>query len=69
MIKALRRIGNSRGILIDKPILDLLNCGEDECNFEVKAQRGGLFLKPIRIESIYKQIAKRHRKSLDKLSK
>ena len=68
MIKSLQRIGNSRGIVIDKPILDLLNVDNRNCTFEVSHQRGGLFLKPIDAKSAYKVISKRHRKSLDKLA-
>jgi len=69
MIKSLQRIGNSRGIVIDKPILDLLNINEAEQAFEVTHQRGGLFLKPVNMKTLYKHIAKKHRKSLDKLAK
>jgi len=69
MIKALQRIGNSRGIVIDKPILSLLKMNENEQAFEVTHQRGGLFLKPVNMKTVYKHVSKKHRKSLDKLGK
>jgi antitoxin component of MazEF toxin-antitoxin module len=68
MIKHLQKIGNSKGIVIDKPILDLLNVEENGA-FEVTQLRGGLFLKPITPREAYRKIAKKHRKSLDKLGK
>ena len=68
MIKRLQKIGNSRGIVIDKPILDLLNL-EDNDSFEVTQKEGGLFLKPISAKELYRKISTRHRKSLDKLAK
>jgi len=68
MIKTLQRIGNSRGIVIDKPILDLLNLNVKEQAFEVTHQDGGLFLKPVNMKSLYKHISKKHRKSLNKLA-
>ena len=68
MIKQLQKIGNSKGIVIDKPILKLLNI-EDNASFEITTENGGLFLKPISTKEAYKKIAKKHRKSLDKLAK
>ena len=67
MIKHLQKIGNSRGIVIDKPILDLLGV-EPDGSFEVHPKEGGLFLKPIDAKQAYKKISKNHRKSLDKLA-
>ena len=68
MIKHLQKIGNSRGIVLDKPILDLLGV-EPEGSFEVLPRKGGLFLKPIDTKQAYKIISKKHRRSLDKLAK
>ena len=68
MIKHLQRIGNSKGIVIDKPILDLLDVDENGA-FEVTTREGGLFLKPVSAKQVYRHLAKRHRKSLDKLAK
>jgi antitoxin component of MazEF toxin-antitoxin module len=68
MIKHLQKIGNSRGIVLDKPILDLLGVAPDG-SFEILPQKEGLLLKPIDVKKAYKRIAKKHRKSFDKLSK
>ena len=68
MIKSLQKIGNSKGILIDKSILQLLKIGDDGA-FEMELKDGGLFLKPLSVEGLYKKNAKKHRKSLDKLAK
>ncbi len=68
MIKHLQKIGNSRGIVIDKAILKLLNINEDG-SFEMEMTKGGLLLKPVSVKDVYKQISKKHRKSLDKLGK
>ncbi len=66
MIKRLQKIGNSRGIVLDKPILDLLGI-EPDGSFEIRAEKGGLFLKPVDAKEAYQKISQRHRKSLDKL--
>jgi antitoxin component of MazEF toxin-antitoxin module len=68
MIKHLQKIGNSRGIVIDKPILELLHVDENGA-FEISTRDDGLFLKPISTEKIYKKLSSKHRKSLDKLAK
>lgn len=68
MIKQLQKIGNSRGIIIDRAILDLLDVPEDS-SFEVTQEDGGLFLRPLTAKEAYKNVAKKHRKSLDKLAK
>ena len=67
MIKHLQKVGNSRGIVIDKPILNLLQIDEDAC-FELTAENGGLFLRPISTKEAYKKISQKHRKSLNKLA-
>ncbi len=67
MIKQLQKIGNSRGIIIDRAILDLLDVPEDS-SFEVTQEKGGLFLRPLTAQEAYKKVAKKHRKSLDKLA-
>ncbi len=67
MIKKLQKIGNSKGIVLDKPILDLLNI-DGEGSFEITAQGTGLFLRPLSVMEAYKAVAKKHRKSLDKLA-
>lgn len=68
MIKNLQKIGNSRGIVIDRPILDLLHV-DDNAAFEITQVKDGLFLKPISAMDAYRKVSKKHRKSLDKLAK
>ena len=66
--KHIQKIGNSKGIVIDKPVLDLLHVEENGA-FEVTQEKDGLFLKPLTASQAYRKVAKRHRKSLDKLAK
>lgn len=68
MIKQLQKIGNSRGIIIDRAILDLLDVSEDS-SFEVTQEKGGLFLRPLTVIEAYNKVARKHRKSLNKLAK
>jgi hypothetical protein len=51
-----------------RAILDLLNVPEDS-SFEVTQENGGLFLRPLSVKEAYEQVAKKHRKSLNKLAK
>lgn len=66
MIKRLQKIGNSRGIVLDKPVLDLLKIPVDGA-FEVTVRKGSLLLTPVTAEAAYAKVARKHRKSLDKL--
>lgn len=68
MIKHLQKIGNSRGIVLDRPILDLLHI-EDNAAFEVTQEKNGLLLRPLSASEAYRMISRKHRKSLDKLAK
>jgi len=68
MIKHLQKIGNSRGIVLDKPILDLLKIDENAA-FEITQEKDGLFLRPLSAREAYQAVSRRHRKSLDKLAK
>jgi hypothetical protein len=68
MVKHLQKIGNSRGIVLDRPILDLLNIDENSA-FEVTQERNGLFLKPLSAAAAYRKVSEKHRKSLNKLAK
>ena len=68
MIKQLQKIGNSRGIIIDRAILDLLDVPEDS-SFELTQEKGGLFLRPLSAKEVYEKVAGKHRKSLDKLAR
>jgi len=66
MIKQLRKIGNSQGLIIEKPILELMKMSDHD-SFDVEFKDGGLFLKPITMKDIYKKRSALHRRSLDKL--
>ena len=68
MIKNLQRIGNSRGIVLDKPILDLLKI-PDDASFEITQKNNGLFLRPLSAKEAYKVVSAKHRQSLNKLAK
>ena len=67
MVKTLQKIGNSRGIVLDRPILKLLKMAENGA-FELEIKDGGLFLKPLSLKKLYHAKVKKHRKSLDKLA-
>lgn len=66
MIKKLQKIGNSRGILLEKPLLKLLKVDE-EGSVEIVPHEDGLLIKRVDTQSAYLEISKRHRRSLDKL--
>lgn len=68
MIKHLQKIGNSRGIVLDRPILELLDVPPDGA-FEVTPREGGLFLRPVTAGEAYERVSRKHRKSLDKLAR
>ena len=67
MIKHLQKVGNSRGIILDRPILDLLKI-DDNASFEITQQKDGLFLRPLSASEAYRTISQKHRKSLNKLA-
>lgn len=67
MIKKLQKIGNSRGILLEKALLKLLKVEEDD-SVEIVPHEEGLLIKKVDVDSAYRQISKKHRKSLDKLA-
>ncbi|MEX0680739.1 MAG: MazE family transcriptional regulator [Balneolales bacterium] len=67
MIKKLQKIGNSRGILLEKALLALLKIDDDD-SVEVLPHENGLLLKKVDANFAYKQISQKHRKSLDKLA-
>jgi antitoxin component of MazEF toxin-antitoxin module len=67
MIKKLQKIGNSRGILLEKPLLKLLKV-EDDDSVEIIPHEDGLLIKKVDVESAYREISKKHRKTLDKLA-
>ena len=49
MLKKLKTIGNSLGLIIERPILDLLQI-DRETELEVTTDGDGLFIKPIRTQ-------------------
>ena len=67
MIKKLQKIGNSRGILLEKALLKLLKV-ENEESVELVPHEDGLLIKKIDAQSAYRFVSKKHRKSLDKLA-
>ena len=67
MIKKLQKIGNSRGILLEKPLLKLLKVEEDD-SIEIVPQEDGLLIKKVDVQIACSQISNKHRKSLDKLA-
>lgn len=79
MIKKLSRHGNSLAILIDKPILDLLNINE-ETSIKIKTDGNNIIIEPIRetptvisnnknLQDLYESLVKKHNQVLKKLSK
>ncbi|HUU82219.1 MAG TPA: AbrB/MazE/SpoVT family DNA-binding domain-containing protein [Phycisphaerae bacterium] len=73
MQKKLTKIGSSLGIIIDKPVLDLLRITTDT-PLEVTTDGDRLILQPLRhaddatARPACERIATRHRKSLNKLA-
>jgi antitoxin MazE len=74
MVKTLRQIGNSYGIIIEKPIMDLLGI-DSQTQLEVSVQDGALLLRPIReadrkgrIRKSAARMAGIHRESLKELA-
>jgi antitoxin component of MazEF toxin-antitoxin module len=68
MIKALQKIGNSRGLVLDKALLKLLKIEGDEM-VEIVPRKDGLLIRRLDRDAAYKAVSARHRKSLDKLGK
>lgn len=66
MIKKLQKIGNSRGLILEKALLKLLKV-DDNDKVEIVPQDEGLLIKKVDTHAAYKEISERHRKSLDKL--
>ena len=63
MIKTLSAIGNSLGIIIDKPILDLLNI-DRTTDLDVKTDGDALIIRPMRM-SKQERVAKSTRRMMD----
>ena len=68
MIKQLQKIGNSRGLVLDKALLELLKI-EGDAMVEIVPRKDGLLIRKVDSESAYEAVSTRHRKSLNKLGK
>jgi antitoxin MazE len=58
MVKLLRPMGNSYGIIIDRPIMDLLGI-EPNTELELTVQDGGLLLRPVKETNDHKARVRR----------
>ncbi len=75
MVKTIRQIGNSYGIIIERPILDLLDI-DPNTQLSVTTEGGALVLRPIRTRAEHKKrvreasarVGKIHEKSLKDLA-
>lgn len=73
MVKTLTAIGNSMGILIERPILELLNITKDT-QLEIKTDGEALIIRPIkmdkkdRIASAATEIMNAHEETFRKLA-
>ena len=61
MIKKLQRVGNSYGVVIDKPICELLNI-DPSTQLEITTTGDGLMIRPVRDPAR----VRRFREALDK---
>ena len=68
MLKQLQKIGNSRGLVLDRALLKLLKIEGDEV-VEIVPRKDGLLIRKVDREAAYEAVSTRHRKSLDKLGK
>ena len=75
MLKKLTTIGNSLGIIIEKPILDLLGIGKDT-QLEIITDGKRLIIEPVKVEnkaekikSATRRVMKNHDKTLRELAK
>lgn len=74
MIKTLSTVGNSLGLIIERPILELLNINKDT-KLEVRTDGDALIIRPLRndkrerVHEATHRLMDKHDKLLDKLSK
>ena len=74
MIKTLSAVGNSLGLIIERPILELLNITKDT-ELEVRTDGDALIIRPLRKEKLERvpeathRLMDKHDKVLDKLAK
>jgi antitoxin MazE len=72
MTKKLTAIGNSLGIIIERPILELLNINRDT-ELEIRTDGEGLIMRPLRshsqrVQEAGSRMMKVHKASLKKLA-
>ncbi len=74
MVKHLTKIGNSLGLIIEKPILELLDI-DDETQLEMKTDGKALIIQPLkgnrkrRIKAVSKKIMDTHDDTFRELAK
>jgi antitoxin component of MazEF toxin-antitoxin module len=74
MIKKLTAVGNSLGLIIERPILDLLNIDADT-ELEISTDGHKLIIEPVKherqnkVKNIHKKIMKKNDKTFKKLAK
>jgi len=71
MIKKLSKYGNSYAIIIDKPILELLNITHDT-GLKIKTDGKKIIIEPVKnvtLEKLYKKNARKYASDLKKLAK
>lgn len=77
MIKKFSKHGNSLALLLDKPILELLNITEDT-KIKIRIDGNKLIIEPIieepisdddTLQKIYENLVERHKETLKKLAK
>jgi len=73
MVKRLTNIGNSLGLIIERPILDLLGI-DQETDLEITTDGKGLFVEPVKLAKKEralrsgKRMMKTHAETLKKLA-
>lgn len=75
LTKRLTKIGNSRAIIIDKPVLDVLGI-EDDTEIQLVMENGALVLRPapvterqMKFRTAQKRIVEKHGETFRKLAK
>lgn len=61
MIKKLQKIGNSRGVLLEKDLLKLLKVEDDDQVEIIPQDDDGLLIKKVDAKSAYQEVSKKHR--------
>ncbi len=68
MIKKLQTIGNSKGIILDHALRELLGLNDDN-QVEIIPKDDGILIRKVSVQDAYKHVSEKHRKSLDKLGR